>query len=520
MKKVSLFGALLLVAVSSFAQVWKADLGDGNYRNPVLYADYSDPDVCRVGKDFYMTSSSFNCVPGLQILHSEDLVHWEIVGAALPDVLPGTEGMEVPQYGGCVWAPSIRWHDGWFYIYYGDPDRGIYMLRTQDVRGLWSKPVLVKAGKGLIDPCPLWDEDGRLYLVHAYAGSRAGLKSVLAVMELTPDGCAVLSESRIVYDGHRDNPTIEGPKFYKRNGYYYVFAPAGGVKQGWQLALRSRSVYGPYEEKVVLAQGETSVNGPHQGGWVDTGSGEDWFIHFQDAGIYGRVVHLQPMYWESDWPVIGRYGSPVLKHRKPAVSASAEPCFVPESDEFDSASLGRQWQWAANVNPKWYFCDAKAGQLRLFSYYSPSSEVPNLLLQKFPARTFQVTARLRFCPSDKHKGEQAGLILDGTRPAYMVMKNLADGIVLSFKADSYNMALTSVEPDTWVYLRMQCKSSGQCIFSYSLDGKKFKTIAIPVQATGREWIGAKMGLFCTRAAEGKNDGGWLDVDYWRVEPLP
>lgn len=292
------------------------------------------------------------------------------------------------------------------------------------------------------------------------------------------------------------------------------------MKQGWQLALRSRSVYGPYEEKVVLAQGETSVNGPHQGGWVDTGSGEDWFIHFQDAGIYGRVVHLQPMYWESDWPVIGRYGSPVLKHRKPAVSASAEPCFVPESDEFDSASLGRQWQWAANVNPKWYFCDAKAGQLRLFSYYSPSSDVPNLLLQKFPARTFQVTARLRFCPSDKHKGEQAGLILDGTRSAYMVMKNLADGIVLSFKADSYNMALTSVEPDTWVYLRMQCKSSGQCIFSYSLDGKKFKTIAIPVQATGREWIGAKMGLFCTRAAEGKNDGGWLDVDYWRVEPLP
>lgn len=519
MKKSSFLGVFLMLVLAAYAQVWQADLGNGYYKNPILYADYSDPDVCRVGKDFYMTSSSFNCVPGLQILHSEDLVHWEMVGAALPTSLPGTEGLETPQYGRCVWAPSIRFHNGWFYIYYGDPDRGIYMLRTQDVKGLWSKPVLVKEGKGMIDPCPLWDEDGRVYLVHAYAGSRAGLKSVLAVMELDTTGCVVLSESRIIYDGHKENPTIEGPKFYKRNGYYYIFAPAGGVKTGWQLALRSRNVYGPYETKVVLEQGETKINGPHQGGWVDTEAGEYWFVHFQDAGIYGRVVHLQPMYWESDWPVIGKYGSPVVQHKKPNISAQKEQCSIAESDEFDSVSLGLQWQWATNVNPKWYYCDAKTGLLRLFSYYSSAENTPNVLLQKFPAPSFQVTTKVRFCPSDKHKGEQAGFVLDGTKQAYMVMKNLADGIVLSFKAEPYNMALVSVEPGAWVYLRMQCKPSGQCLFSYSLDGKKYKTVAIPVQATGREWIGAKMGLFCARAAEGKNDGGWMDVDYWRVEPL-
>lgn len=519
MKRTFLLWISCLVLTSLSAQVWKADTGDGYYRNPILYADYSDPDVCRVGNDFYMTASSFNAVPGLQILHSNDLVHWEIIGAALPETLPGTENIEAPQYGGCVWAPSIRHHDGTFYIYYGDPDRGIYMLHTKDIQGLWSEPVLVKAGKGLIDPCPLWDNDGRVYLVHAFAGSRAGLKSVLALMELSPDGSKVLRDSKIIYDGHKDNPTIEGPKFYKRNGYYYIFAPAGGVKQGWQLAMRSRNAYGPYETKIVLEQGETAVNGPHQGAWVDTEAGEDWFIHFQDAGVYGRIVHLQPMSWESDWPVIGRYGTPVAKHKKPIVTAPVKPCYIAESDEFDSPSLGLQWQWAANVNPKWYYCDAVAGYLRLFSYYSSSANTPNVLLQKFPAPAFQVTARMRFCPDAKHKGEQAGLILDGPKPAYMVMKNLADGIVLSFKAETYNMALASVEPNTWVYLRMQCKPKGECVFSYSLDGKKFKTIAIPVQATQRDWIGAKMGLFCTRAAEGKNDGGWLDIDYWRVEPL-
>ncbi len=519
MKKTLILSLTLLSAITLSAQVWKADLGDGNYQNPILYADYSDPDVCRVGNDFYMTSSSFNCVPGLQIMHSQDLIHWEMIGAALPTALPGTEGLETPQYGGCVWAPSIRYHNGTFYIYYGDPDRGIFMLRTNDIRGRWDKPVLVKAGKGMIDPCPLWDNDGRVYLVHAYAGSRAGLKSVLAVMELDSTGTQVLQDSRIIYDGHRDNPTIEGPKFYKRNGYYYIFAPAGGVKKGWQLALRSSSVYGPYETKVVLSQGETAINGPHQGAWVDTEAGENWFLHFQDAGIYGRIVHLQPMKWESDWPVIGKYGNPVTKYKKPALANTANIGYIAESDEFDSATLGWQWQWASNINPQWYFCDAKDGYLRLFSYYSPLAEAPNILLQKFPAPDFQVTTRMRFSPSPKHKGEQAGLILDGPKPAYMVMKNLADGIVLSFKAESYNMALVSVKPDSWVYLRMQCKDGGQCIFSYSTDGKKFKTINIPIQAVGRDWIGAKMGLFCTRAAEGKNDGGWLDVDYWHVEPL-
>lgn len=187
-----------IAADNYVSQVWVADLGNGKYKNPILYADYSDPDVCRVEDDFYMTSSSFNCIPGLQILHSKDLVNWTIINAAIPYALTPAEMPERPEHGNRVWAPSIRYHEGWFYIFWGDPDQGIFMTKTTDVHGRWSEPVLVLEGKGYIDPTPLWDEDGRVYLVHAFAGSRAGLKSVLAVCELNATADKLIAPSRIV----------------------------------------------------------------------------------------------------------------------------------------------------------------------------------------------------------------------------------------------------------------------------------------------------------------------------------
>ena len=300
--------------------VWQPDNGDGTYKNPVLYADYSDPDVVGNGGDYFLTSSSFNSVPGLPILHSRDLVNWQIVNHALPRLYD--KAFDKPQHGNGVWAPSFRFHDGWYYIYWGDPDRGIYMVRTQDPRQEWSEPVLVKKAYGNIDPCPLWDDDGKVYMVHAFAHSRAGVNSILTVVELSADGTKAIDKGWIVFDGHGEHGTVEGPKFYKRNGYYYIFAPAGGVPTGWQLVLRSRRVRGPYEARTVLAQGPTNINGPHQGGWVDTPDGKSWFLHFQDANAYGRIVHLQPVRWVDDWPVMGEdpdgdgVGQPVPSHTK------------------------------------------------------------------------------------------------------------------------------------------------------------------------------------------------------------
>jgi beta-xylosidase len=294
---------------TALSKVWVSDQGNGTYKNPVLHADYSDPDACRVGDVYYMTASSFDAVPGLPILQSKDLVNWTLIGHALKRQ-PPVEHFEKTQHGNGVWAPAIRFHKGEFYLYYPDPDFGIYLTKATNPAGPWTEPVLVEGGKGLIDPCPLWDEDGQVYLVHGWAGSRAGIKSILTVKKLNAEGTRVVDEGVIVYDGHETDPTVEGPKFYKRHGYYYIFAPAGGVSTGWQLVLRSKNVYGPYKRKVVMDQGSTPINGPHQGAWVETKPmpgkpGEDWFLHFQDKGPYGRVVHLQPMRWgkrlAGDW---------------------------------------------------------------------------------------------------------------------------------------------------------------------------------------------------------------------------
>lgn len=306
--------------------VWQPDQDDGTYRNPILYADYSDPDMIRVGEDFFMVASSFAMSPCLPVLHSKDLVNWKIVNhvfRTFPD-----SSYDLPRHGDGVWAPSIRYHDGYVWVFFGAPDEGIYMSKTKDPFGEWSPLHLVKKVKGWIDPCPFWDDDGKAYLVHAFARSRIGFKHILQVCEMKPDGTELLTEGTYIFDGTENHPTIEGPKIYKRDGYYYIFAPAGGVPTGWQSILRSKNIYGPYEDKIVLAQGNSPTNGPHQGAWVELENDEHWFIHFQDKGPYGRITHLQPMTWTDDgWPQMGinqtvdGVGEPVLQWKKPSCSA-------------------------------------------------------------------------------------------------------------------------------------------------------------------------------------------------------
>lgn len=513
------------------SKVWVADNGDGTYKNPVLNADYSDPDAVRVGDDFYMVASSFEDVPGLPILHSKDLVNWSIIGHALSRLAP-YDHFSIPRHGDGVWAPSIRYHKGEFYIYYPDPDFGIYLTKSKNAAGHWSDPVLVQEGKGLIDPCPLWDDDGKVYLVHAYAGSRAGIKSVLVIKKLNADGTKVLDEGKLVYDGHETDPTIEGPKFYKRNGYYYIFAPAGGVATGWQLVLRSKNIYGPYDRKVVMDEGSTNINGPHQGAWVTTQKGEDWFLHFQDKGLYGRVVHLQPMKWIHDWPVIGLdknnsgKGEPVMRYKKPNVG-KIFPIQTPvESDEFNGTSLGLQWQWMANLKPTWYFLNPAKGVLRLYSDKIPDDtknlwNVPNVLLQKFPAEEFRATAKMNF--NSKLENEKAGLAVMGLSYASLSLKNSKGSLWLVYSvcknaengAKEIEQQITKVN-DGNIYLRVKVSAAGKSQFSYSFDEKSFVNIGEVFSAEKGKWIGAKMGIFCTRENQ-TNDSGYADFDWFRVE---
>ena len=511
------------------SKVWVADNGNGTYNNPVLNADYSDPDAIRVGDDYYLIASSFDAVPGLPILQSKDLVNWTIIGHALHRQ-PPYEHFSKTQHGNGVWAPSIRVHNGEFYIYYPDPDFGIYVTKAKEISGPWSDPELVEAGKGLIDPCPLWDDDGTGYLVHAFAGSRAGIKSIIVIKKLNTAGTKTIDAGVLVYDGHDTDPTIEGPKIYKRNNYYYIFAPAGGVGNGWQLVLRSKNIYGPYDRKVVMDQGTTKINGPHQGAWVTTQTGEDWFLHFQDLAAYGRVVHLQPMQWKNDWPVIGNdkdgdgKGEPVLTYKKPNVGKSYPIITPAETDEFNTTSLGLQWQWQANPKPTWSFCTGT--YLRLFSYQVPDSaknywDVPNILMQKFPAEAFTATTKLYFKP--RLDDEKVGFAVMGMDYAGISLIKKADGIYLQYssckQADKGNAetqrVIEKINNTGAVYLRVKVIKGAVCSFSYSYDNEKFTDVAETFTAQPGRWIGAKLGIFCTRITK-TNDAGFADFDWFRI----
>ncbi len=512
---------------------WSPDNGDGTYSNPIIFADYSDPDVIRVGDDFYLTSSSFSCFPGLPILHSRDLVNWTIIGHAIQKY--PVEQFALPQHGCGVWAPAIRYHDGHFFIYFGDPDYGVFMARAKNPAGPWDPLVRVKDSKGWIDTCPFWDDDGKAYLIHAFAGSRAGVKNILHINQMTPDGTRLLDDGKLVVDGDAANfTTLEGPKLYKRNGYYYIFAPGGGVAQGYQIVFRSKNIYGPYDSRVVLAQGDTPVNGPHQGGWVQTQSGQDWFIHFQEVLPYGRILHLQPMQWVDDWPVMGVDGNPVTTFKKPDVGRNW-PVAVPQtSDEFDSRALGLQWQWWANYQDDWYSLTARPGFLRLKALTFPASlplfDHPNLLLQKFPAERFTATVSLDL--SGLTPGDGAGLVIAGMRMAALQVEKHSTGLKI-FRTSSMserphglrghpttgpqNEEAAATVPGPQVFLRLHVEPGGQCAFSFSSDGSNFIALGDNFQAVNDLWIGAKVGLFCN-APPGKPSAGFADIDWFRMGP--
>ena len=262
------------------------------------------------------------------------------------------------------------------------------MTKTKDPAGQWDPLVCVKKVKGWIDTCPLWDDDGNAYLVHAFAGSRSGgLSNILDVCKMAPDATHLLDDGQHVIDGKPLKfTTLEGPKFYKRDGYYYILCPGGGVTRGYQVAFHSKNIFGPYESRITLHQGSAPTNGPHQGGWVTTPTGQDWFIHFQDMAAYGRITHLEPMRWVDDWPVMGvkqdanGAGEPVLVYPKPDVGAQY-PIAVPQtSDDFSSPTLGLQWQWFGNYQNDWLSLTARPGFIRM----NPVSFPTNLTLFQHP----------------------------------------------------------------------------------------------------------------------------------------
>ncbi|HIZ36031.1 MAG TPA: glycoside hydrolase 43 family protein [Candidatus Ruania gallistercoris] len=488
----------------------------GRYRNPVLDEDWPDPDVIAFGDEYLMVASSFNRAPGLPVLRSADLVAWQIAGHALAAV-PPADHFALPRHGGGVWAPSIRARDGVLYIVWPDPDHGLYVSTATDPAGPWTPPHLLLAGQGLIDPCPLWDTDGRTYLVHGWAGSRSGMKNLLTAYEVSPDLRSVIAPGRTIIDGAAlpGYRTLEGPKWYRRDGWYWIFAPAGGVATGWQAAFRSRSVYGPYEGRTVLTQGDSPVNGPHQGAWVTDPGGADWFVHFQDRGAYGRVTHLQPMHWDGEgWPVLGEGGEPVLEHAAPVTSTRQEMRAVDGSDDF-TGPLNPKWHWQANPDPDWYArTDRQLVLAAVGNDLGDLRQLPQVLSQQLPglACTYRTSLTL-----DAGAGPaRAGLVLLGQEYVWIGVEAGDGGTHLVCRrsgrddsADQRRVEVTlitrPVPAGATVQLRLESDGAGRVRLAWATGAEDWHVVPQDFTPVAGHWIGAEVGLFAA-APPGTGNG--------------
>lgn len=528
MKRFLIIATLSLLTGAIGRAQWTPDQGDGTYINPIIHADYSDPDVIRVGDDYWMVASSFTCMPGIPVLHSKDLVKWEIVNHVY-DRLPLGK-YDYPAHGEGSWAPSIRYHDGTFYVYFCTPNDGLFVARAKDPLGKWDLRQMLEVVKWE-DPCPFWDDNGDAYLVHSiHRGGPAVLHRMSA------DGLELLDNGTVVYHDEAENPILEGLKMYKKDGHYYIFAPAGGVESGWQTVLRSDNVYGPYEARKVMEQGDTDINGPHQGGLVDTPDGQQWwFIHFQSKGIHGRVTHLQPAEWSEDgWIVIGDdadgdgIGNPVSKCEKPNIKA--EEIINPQtSDNFDSPTPSLQWQWQCNPREEWYSLTENPGKMRLYAIPCPSEKgnlyyAGNLFLQKIAAPGFKATTGID--ADFTIDGERAGLIMMGNRYSYIALIKGDDGnrvAVVTGKSDKFAVTpqeMASVKVNVHkIWLGVELVSDTECRYSYSLDGINYTQLGENCEVAPGMWIGAKTGIFCLspNVVKGK---GYADFDCFQVETIP
>lgn len=480
------------------------------YNNPIIVQDFSDPDAIRVGNDFFMIASSFNYVPGVPILHSKNLVDWQVINYVY-DEIPFSRFNKVVH--GCgAWAPAIRYHDGWFYAIIPFPDEGIYVSKTKNPFGKWSELWCLIPGKGIEDPCPIWIDD-KAYLVVGFVKSRIGFNSCLGLYEVSVDLKEKISDTyTIIYDGHNDNPTIEGPKFNEHNGYYYIMAPAGSVKTGWQVCLRSKNIYGPYETKIVLLQNDSKINGPHQGALLDIDDNDHYaFIHFTDQNAYGRIVCLEPVEWHNDWPICGLCkdpllgGSPVLSHDyliNKDVDHNDKNYLNHQnvlSDDFKE-KLNMHWQTPANRKNDWFYVN-NGLYYKGYNSNEPLHLYAAALSMKINSYAFNVNTLVSEAKSD------VGLFVMGMEYAYICLNNKMVKIIKgSFDG---NEEVIYKEPyfEEKISFNLHFEAE-KYYFGYNDNMlKQFEFVA-----TKGKWVGSRIGIY-------SRNGNTSKFEFFNVEEV-
>jgi beta-xylosidase len=498
----------LLPPVSLFAQKLHSDNGDGTYTNPVIAADFPDPDVILAGDTFYMVSTTMFVFPGVTILKSYDLVNWEYCSNAVQrfDFSKCYDLDSCNRYSHGQWATSLRYHNGKFYLLFITLDEGGFLCTASKPEGPWK---IKKIQKGFYDPGLFFDDDGRIYVAHGY--------SKIYITELN-NNFAPKGNDSLVYTGDI-RKGLEGTHVYKINGYYYLYCTYGGV-DGIQVALRSKNIYGPYEQKVVIRDTTKGVNfGVHQGALIKTQKGEWWTMLFVDQGPFGRFPSLHPVTWVDDWPIAGVGGKGVVTCRKPDVGKNYPVKILPTSDEFNNAALGMQWGWNHNPDPTKWSLAQRPGYLRLSTgkVVINLREARNTLTQRafaYYSKTIPTIAVTKIEVDNMRDGDVAGLAVFQDPYAYIAVKQINGSRYIVMVNNGETIDSVAIKDNT-IYLQASAiYGTGKASFAYSLDNKKFTYLGneLSMRFNLSVFTGNK---FCLFNYTTKSTGGFVDFDWFR-----
>lgn len=501
----------MLAAVKALhAQNVQSDNGNGTYTNPLISADFPDPDVIRVGDTYYMVSTTMFIFPGVTILKSQDLVNWEYCSNAVLrfDFSKCYDLDSCNRYGHGQWATSIRYHNGKFYLLFITLNEGGFMLTANKAEGPWH---ITHLPKGFYDPGLFFNDDGKAYVAQGY--------NKISITEVN-DSLVAVGPDSLVYTGDIRRG-LEGTHVYKINGYYYLYCTYGG-RDGMQVALRSKNIYGPYEQKLLIYDTTKGINyGIHQGALIQTQAGEWWTILFVDSGPFGRFPSLQPVKWVDGWPMIGVNGKAVTTYKKPNVGKTYPIKDFPKSDEFDETKLGMQWGWNHNPDSTKWSLTKRRGYLRLntASVITDFAMARNTLTQRPFAKRDQTQPTIGTTKIDVTKmqdGDIAGLAVFQDPYGYIAVKHQKgrNYILMVNNGKTIDSIIINTPK---IYLRtLASNATSKASFEYSTDNKSYQSIgnSLIMRFNLKIFTGNK---FCLFNYATKKLGGYVDFDWFRVE---